>query len=297
MEADCDYDWHRPSLDLDHEPTVLVTESGDDSTIMSRTPSDCIELPILSPSHHLSPQSSQEIITPWLSSTPKSPTSANFSLPRRERPQRLLHVRNESQISFTEAQGFPPSPSFLIPTEYHQELLAAQTRKFQDAEMIAQAVTLEDSALALQGANLFVAARASASTTASHSNLSSQSISDRHISATSTNTDYTRLTMSVSSEDLEGFNFKDDNTPGISSCSEEQLPGLSPTHSRSRSAAGLLGAVAQSPGLSRDTHCSESNLSSSQQKAAGRARSKTLSSTPAGSFSLFPIVTNAPPRG
>ncbi|CAN8096885.1 unnamed protein product [Discula destructiva] len=306
MEADCDYDWHRSSLDLDQEPAVLVTESGDDNTVMSRPPSESIELPVLSPSHHLSPRSSEEVITPSLACSTKSPTKANFSLPRRERPQpqRLLHVRKESQISFTEAQGFSLSPSFLIPTDYHQELLAAQleTRMFQNPDAIAQAVTLEDSALAMDGSGLFVAARASASTTASNSNLSSQSVSERHISSTSTNTDYTNLAMSVNSVDTDGFNFKDETSATTSSEAQEpkDAVALAATHARSHSAAGLLGG-AKSPSLVRATHCSDSNLarmqSPSLQKAAagGRARSRTLSSTP-GNFSLFPPVTKAPPR-
>lgn len=308
MEADCDYDWHRPSVELDTEPTVLVTESEDQDMGFSRPPSDCIELPILSPpSHDLSPQSSQEVFTPRLTSGTKSPTNANFSLPRRERPQRLLHVRNESQASFTEAQGFSLSPSFLIPTDYHHELLAAQTQKFQDSpESVAQAATLDE-----PNADLFQSARASASTLASNGNLSSRSVFERHISSTSTNTDYTRLTMSISSVDMEGFNFKDDASPVVvAGPSEEQeeadgeleLPALASTHSRSRSAAGLLlGTATSSPGLSRDTHCSDPNLvaglqQSPKQNGAGRARSRTLSSTP-GNFSLFPSVTKAaPPR-
>ncbi|KAJ4392078.1 hypothetical protein N0V93_005699 [Gnomoniopsis smithogilvyi] len=297
MEADCDYDWHRPSVELDSEPMVLVTESEDQDTGFSRPPSDCIELPILSPpSHDLSPQSSQEIFTPMLTSGTKSPTNANFSLPRRERPQRLLHVRNESQVSFTEAQGFSLSPSFLIPTDYHHELLAAQTQKYQDPESVAQPATLDES-----NADLFQSARASASTLASNGNLSSRSVFERHISSTSTNTDYTRLTMSISSVDMEGFNFKDDVPVTTSEEPEPEVPVPSPTHARSRSAAGLLG-TATSPGLnqglSRDTHCSDPNLAglqSSKQNVAGRARSRTLSSTP-GNFSLFPSVTKAPPR-
>lgn len=313
MEADCDYDWHRPSVELDAEPTVLVTESEDQDMEFSRPPSDCIELPILSPpSHDLSPQSSQEVFTPRLTSGAKSPTNANFSLPRRERPQRLLHVRNESQASFTEAQGFSLSPSFLIPTDYHHELLAAQTQKFQDPESIAQAATLDE-----PNGDLFSSARASASTLASNGNLSSRSVFERHISSTSTNTDYTRLTMSISSVDMESFNFKDDASPvAIATTSEEheqlepesELLVLAPTHSRSRSAAGLLGTATtttSSPGLSRDTHCSDPNLVGGLQQhspkqnggAGGRARSRTLSSTP-GNFSLFPSVTKAaaPPR-
>ncbi|KAJ4414224.1 hypothetical protein N0V82_008063 [Gnomoniopsis sp. IMI 355080] len=304
MEADCDYDWHRPSVELDSEPTVLVTESEDQDTGLSRPPSDCIELPILSPpSHDLSPQSSQEVFTPRLTSGTKSPTNANFSLPRRERPQRLLHVRNESQISFTEAQGFSLSPSFLIPTDYHHELLAAQTQKYQDPESVGQSATLEE-----PNADLFQSARASASTLASNGNLSTRSVFERHISSTSTNTDYTRLTMSISSVDMEGFNFKDDVVPVPTTCEEQQepeLPSISPTtHTRSRSAAGLLGTATSTspglntPGLSRDTHCSDPNLGglqSPKQNVAGRARSRTLSSTP-GNFSLFPSVTKAPPR-
>lgn len=287
MEADCEYDWHRPSVHLDHEPTVLITDSGDDSTIMSRPPSDCLDLPVLSPSHHLSPQSSQEVITPVLASASGtrsvSPTRANFSLPRRERPQRLLHVRSESQTSFIEAQGFCLSPSFLIPTDYHQEVLA---RKFQQD---ASAADTNGTANHSNRNELFIAARASGSTTASHSNLSSE----RHISATSSNTDYTRLTMSVSSVDLEGFNFKDDAVSTPTSCysggddeDNDELPAMLPptsshSHSRSRSAQSpsLQSAAAAAPG--------------------GRARSKTLSSTPPGGFSLFPSVASpnkAPPR-
>lgn len=340
MEADCDYDWHRPSVELDAEPTVLVTESEDQDMGFSRPPSDCIELPILSPpSHDLSPQSSQEVFTPRMTSGTKSPTNANFSLPRRERPQRLLHVRNESQASFTEAQGFSLSPSFLIPTDYHHELLAAQTQKFQQQhdsdhpESIAQAATTTPDE---PNADLFQSARASASTLASNGNLSSRSVFERHISSTSTNTDYTRLTMSISSVDMEGFNFKDDASPVVVAPPSEEQPQqqqqeeeleLSPAlalsspsftpHSRSRSAADLLlGAstattttakTKTSPGLSRDTHCSDPNLvgalqqqqqSPKQNGAGARARSRTLSSTP-GNFSLFPSVTNkaaAPPR-
>lgn len=295
MEADCDYDWHRSSVDMSREPTVLVTESEDREIVLSRPASDCFELPILSPpSYDLSPQSSQEVITPRLPSGAKSPTSANFSLPRRERPQRLLHVRNQSQVSFTEAQGFSLSPSLLIPTDYHHELLAAHTSKLHDPESIAHAATLDES-----NADLFQSARASASTLASNGNLSSRSISDRHISSTSTNTDYTRLTMSIGSVDMEGFNFKDD-VPATSAeeQQEPELSVLSLTHSRSRSAVGLLGA-SSSAGLSRDTHCSDSNLaglqSPKQTTVGGRARSRTLSSTP-GHLSLFPSVTKAPPR-
>lgn len=299
-EADCDFDWHRPSIDMDQEPTVLVTESEDNDCESSRPTSDCIEMPALSPSNHLSPASTQEVLTPMLTaSATRSPTSANFSLPRRERPQRPLHVRTGSQASFKESQGFTLSPSFLIPTDYHQELLAARSEQYDDPESIAQAVTFEDATLTMENTNLFVPARASNSTTASASNLSSRSVFERHISSTSTNTDYTRLTMSTNSVDMEGFIFKDSPV----AAPEEQAadchlyvasaePHAASPHGRSQSAAGLLGP--KSPALTRDTHGSESNLTGLQSPKgqAGRARSRTMSSTP-GQFSLFPKAPRA----
>lgn len=298
-EADCDYDWHRPSVDIDSEPTLLVTESEDDGYLSSRPTSDRIDVPALSPSNLLSPASFQEVLTPTPAAATLSPTSANFSLPRRERPQQL-HVRADSRNSFKESQGFTLSPSFLIPTDYHQELLAARAEQYKDSEGIAQAVAYEDAALTMENASLFVPARASNSTTAS---ARSRSVFERHISSTSTNTDYTRLTMSVNSVDMENFIFKDDSPaagPGeqmadfhFDGTAAAAPPQVTSPHARSHSAAGLLGPKSPTPspgmGLSRDTHNSDSNLTGvhSPKRLAGRARSKTLSSTP-GQFSLFP---------
>lgn len=308
-EADCDYDWHRPSLDLDVEPTVMVTESEDDCTLSSRPTSD---LPALSPSSpHLSSGSTPEAITPTIPSSAKSPTRANFSLPRRDglRPSRL-HLRTSSHASFKESQGFTLSPSFLIPTDYHQELLAARSEQYQDQEGIAQAVTIDDSTTMMDSTNLFVPARGSASTTASASNASTRSVFERHISSTSTNTDYTRLTMSIGSVDMEPFIFKDDTPQAVTTDEPTLSTGVALSepvnddsdqlalpiqHARSQSAAGLLGGTnnIKSPQLSRDTHQSDSNLAGLQsvknQAATGRTRSRTLSSTP-GQFSLFPTV-------
>lgn len=283
-EADCDYDWHRPSLDLDAEPTVLVTESEDGCTLSSRPTSD---IPALSPSSpHLSSGSTPEALTPTIPSSSKSPTRANFSLPRRDglRPPHLQ--LRDSHASFKESQGFTLSPSFLIPTDYHQELLAARSEQSQDQ------------AAHEYSPNLYVPARGSASTTASASIASMRSVSERHISSTSTNTDYTRLTMSIGSVDMEPFIFKDDtpqaittDEPVITSVDDLDQLALPIQHARSQSAAGLLGSNhAKSPKLSRGTHHSDSNLIG--LTAAGRARSRTLSSTP-GQFSLFSPVGNS----
>lgn len=303
MEADCDYDWHRPSIDVMHETAYTEASSEDESFLQSRPTSD---VPALSPASYLSPQTSQEAITPTLATTvAKSPPSANFSLPRRDgiRNKRHLHVSTGSQSSFTEAQGFTLSPSFAIPTDYHHELLAAHQGQYEsDLDTIAHAMTYDDSTLTLENNSLFVPARASNSTTGSDGNLSSRSVFERHISTTSSNTDYTRLTMSTTS-DMDTFIFKDDSP--ITTTMEDQIPEtdemLSPPHARSQSEAGLLGpAKPQAPVC--DSHGSESNLvgmqSQSPKRQAGRARSRTMSSTP-GQFSLFPAVpsSKAPQRG
>ncbi|PSR83308.1 hypothetical protein BD289DRAFT_483405 [Coniella lustricola] len=304
MEADCDYDWHRPSIDVMHGTAYTEASSEDESFLLSRPTSD---VPALSPAGFLSPQTSQEAITPTLATTiAKSPPSANFSLPRRDgiRNKRHLHVSTGSQSNFTEAQGFTLSPSFAIPTDYHHELLAVHQGQYDpELDSIAQAMTYDDSTLTIENNSLFVPARASNSTTVSDDNLSCRSVFERHISTTSSNTDYTRLTMSTTS-DMDTFIFKDESP--VATTMEDQIPrtdelNMSSPHARSQSEAGLLGsAKTQAP--VRDSHGSESNLggthAQSPKQQAGRTRSRTMSSTP-GQFSLFPAVpsSKAPQRG
>lgn len=316
MEADDDYDWHRPSVELQKEPKVFLIESEDDCDMSSRPTSDVSALDPLS-----ARSSTSHASLTIHASAAKSPTSANFSLPRARAPKPThLHVRTGSKASFTEAQGFTLSPSFLIPTDYHQELLAARSEQY-DPESIAHAVGFEEQLQEIVADNsgnsssLFVPARASGSTTASNVSSVGRTVSERHISGTSTNTDYTRLTMSTMSADLDSFIFKEDLASPVV---EEQQQAhfefgdlhknIAPTspaipvspHSRSFSAADLLlvGGKKASQTLSRDnTHSSDSNLAGlqhpSSSTASTRARSRTLSSTP-GQFSLFPAMPKGP---
>lgn len=302
-EAHCDYDWDRPSIDMGREPTFLFTEDETDDGPFFRTTSDHFEIPALSPCSHLSvgsAQDAQEAITPTISASgTKSPTRSNFSLPRRDaaQPQRLLHERTTSQASASkEPQGFTLSPSMLIPNDYQQEMLAHQRESLEDAEGLGQAVTWEEPTMTAEGPNLFVPIRASNSTTASA--MSSRSNFDRHISTTSsTSTDYTRMTMSTGSVNIEDYLPKDDAPRAFST--EEAEPAQAatavPNHARSQSIAGLLNSMDSRP-LSRGNHSSDPNLDRlhSAKRQVGRGRSRTLSSSPPppGQYALFPRPAN-----
>ncbi|KAI3399887.1 hypothetical protein diail_5398 [Diaporthe ilicicola] len=302
-EADCDYDWDRPSIDMDREPTFLLTEDDNDEGAFFRPTSDHFEIPALSPCSHLSvgsAQDAQEAITPTISASgTKSPTRSNFSLPRRDcvQPRRSLHVRTTSQTSTSkEAQGFIISPSMLIPADYQQEMLAHQNERFEDNECLGQAVTWEEPTMTAEGSNLFVPIRASNSTTASA--MSSRSNFDRHISTTSsTNTDYTRMTMSTSSVNIEDYLPKDDAPRAIpmEDLETSQASTAMPNHARSQSIAGLLNSMDSRP-LSRGNHSSDPNLDRlhSAKRQVGRGRSRTLSSSPPppGQYALFPRPAN-----
>lgn len=302
-EAHCDYDWDRPSVDMGREPTFLFTEDDNDDGPFFRTTSDHFEIPALSPCSHLSvgsAQDAQEAITPTISASgTKSPTQSNFSLPRRDcaQPQRLLHERTTSQASTSkEPQGYVISPSMLIPADYQQEMLAHQSERFEETEGLGQAVTWEEPTMTAEGSNLFVPIRASNSTTASA--ISTRSNFDRHISTTSsTNTDYTRMTMSTSSVNIEDYLPKDDAPRAISTEDQEasQAATAAPNHARSQSIAGLLNSMDSRP-LSRGNHSSDPNLDKlhSAKRQVGRGRSRTLSSSPPppGQYALFPRPAN-----
>ncbi|KAL2277323.1 hypothetical protein FJTKL_00044 [Diaporthe vaccinii] len=302
-EADCEYDWDRPSIDMGREPTFLFTEDDTDDGPFFRTTSEHFEIPALSPCSHLSvgsAQDAQEAITPTISASgTKSPTRSNFSLPRRDfaQPQRLLHERTTSQASASkEPQGYVISPSMLIPADYQQEMLAHQNERFEDTEGLGQAVTWEEPTMTAEGPNLFVPIRASNSTTASA--MSSRSNFDRHISTTSsTNTDYTRMTMSTGSVNIEDYLPKDDAPRAISTEDAEvsQAAAAVPAHARSQSIAGLLNSMDSRP-LSRGNHSSDPNLDKlhSAKRPVGRGRSRTLSSSPPppGQYALFPRPAN-----
>lgn len=160
-EADCDYEWERPSLDFNRDcgSTTPVGEPHQGQQFHRRklscnpsmlTPAQ-LDIPSLSPVSLNSGGSNSAITTPHEAITPTGMTAAlpshlthghshktsNFSLPRIEAPLRSpasdhhqhllrtpeLHARKPSDASsFKESHGFTLSPSLLIPTDFQRQM-------------------------------------------------------------------------------------------------------------------------------------------------------------------------------
>lgn len=309
-EADCDYAWDRPSLDLTRDDST-VTPPAEDDIRHFRSSSQVLpamltpggfDVPALSPASQISSATMQEAVTPTAPAmSTKSPTRSNFSLPRKDGRQapRFLHVRTTSHASsFKESQGFTLSPSLLIPGDYHQELLSHQAELRENDEFVGKS-PYEEPTLTLSTSNLFVQSRSSASTTGS--NDSSRSGSERHISTASTATDYTRLTMSTSSINMEDLVTKE---PVPSFVDHDDV--TEPTHTRSGSKASPMAVLLESETLGsplrRDLNRgSDTNLSSKRRDSLhtrrGRARTTSLSTPPPpGQYALFPQINMTGPR-
>ncbi|KAK3302108.1 uncharacterized protein B0T15DRAFT_514163 [Chaetomium strumarium] len=203
-EADCDYEWGRPSLETsrDGDTATPVDDQGrgigsyEEASSAMLTPGQ-FDVPDLSPVSQLSSATAQEAITPTVVNNPKA---SNFSLPRVDSNKNLLHVRKPSDASsFKESQGFTLSPSLLIPPDYQQQMMACEAER-QDASDFAFRHS-DEPALNMDPSALLLRYRTSASTTGTIE--STSSAFDKHISTASTSTDYTRLTASTSSLDME----------------------------------------------------------------------------------------------
>lgn len=222
VEADCDYVWERPSLDGLSRDDILAdlqcsssnsssTQKDEDNMLSVPVSSPTnFDVPFLSPASQTSMASLNEVVTPT-GLAMRRPGLAIETNPSEEAlpTPRYLHVRSSSHASsFKESHGFNLSPTFFIPgsERYDQHRLAPLTQlgfaigADEDEDGFPKYV---DSAPDMKHpSGFFASSRASASTTGSRESRDSV-LSDRHISATSTATDLTRLTMSTSSiEDL-----------------------------------------------------------------------------------------------
>ncbi|KAM7222478.1 hypothetical protein V8F06_002256 [Rhypophila decipiens] len=305
-EADCDYAWERPSLELSRE-TDSVTPVEDQARRVPScevspsmlTPAQ-FDVPALSPASQVSSVAGVEAITPTVYGAPRA---SNFSLPRTDVPKPgLLNVRRSSDASsFKESHGFTLSPSLLIPNDFHQQMMAsesdvAESRGSSYHHYDESGVSPTDmSAVLAQN-------RVSASTTGTME--STRSGFERHASTASTSTDFTRLTMSTSSLEIEG------SLPGSEplhrfpsfESSKMEGKGAMPTVSESEEMTGELSPVPRPQFLSQ--HGSDPNLvklgaeepmshrrKESLQARRGRARTTSLSTPPPpNQYALFPSV-------
>lgn len=309
-EADCDFAWDRPSLDISRDYGDVVTPVEGDGRQNPRvnvspamlTPGH-LDMPALSPSSQVSTITAQEAITPTALGMPKT---SNFSLPKRDgtQLQRYLHVRKSSDASsFKESHGFNLSPSLLIPADYREQMQAHETEKLGPHNLFRE-VSYEEPTLTMDKSALFIYPRTSASTTGSNETDRSH-YSDRHISTTSASTDFTRLTMSTTSLDIENYIPKPDMDVMPPPVPVEEVPVV---HARAKSHGAIMPSLSESeemqdePGpLRRDLSASDPNLvrlankSPSKRKdpllARRRARTASLSTPPPpGQYALFPSV-------
>lgn len=317
-EASCDFAWERASLDISRDGDTATPVEGDgglnprvDVWPAMLSPGQ-FDVPALSPGSQASPKTAQEAITPTV---PMGSRASNFSFPKREGApsQRHLHVRKSSDASsFKESHGFTLSPSLLIPTDYREQMHAHETEKISPHRLSYQ-VPYEEPTLTMDKSALFVYPRTSASTTGSTSSTDRSQYSERHISTTSASTDFTRLTMSTTSLDMESFIMPkpevvvDTMTPPPVPQLEEAVPAV---HARAKSHGTIMPSLSETeemmdePGpLRRDLSASDPNLISLASKSAAkrkdplltrrRARTTSLSTPsppPPGQYALFPSI-------
>jgi hypothetical protein len=200
VEADCDYAWERPSCDLDRDDDEEQPVPMDHHAISPAmlTPAH-FDVPALSPASQHSAVMGQEAITPTVQALPKS---SNFSLPRTDSATakpflQLSTIPDESDVGL---QEFHLSPTLLIPGDFPQRMAASEDRS-EARDFTYNA--FDEPTLNMDTSMLLVQSRTSDSTMAS--NASSRSVFERHTSTTSAGTDYTRLTMSTSSLDIENY--------------------------------------------------------------------------------------------
>ncbi|KAK1598752.1 uncharacterized protein LY79DRAFT_505707 [Colletotrichum navitas] len=313
-EANCDYAWDRPSLDLVRDGFVESSFYDDSFLIaplsdgLKPAPSDYADnLPALSPASQTS-LNGHEAITP---TTTTLPVKSNFSHPRKETNYRgngHLHVRTASQASsFKESHGFNLSPSLLIPGDFHQQMLADSDTDALPANISRQKSDRfsfdEEPALTIEMPGLFSRDRASTSTTGSNSSGQSSFTGARHAS---TNSTWTALTRYTGSTTFEGWNPKVEGSEHSRSFSTDGLSELALGSPRGqKSVMTPLPEFEEALATSRSTgdiRAASGRLDASQShdhlplpktrefpKQHQRRRAQTLSAPPPpGQYALFP---------
>ncbi|KAK3296002.1 uncharacterized protein B0H64DRAFT_460874 [Chaetomium fimeti] len=300
-EADCDYEWSRPSLETcrDNDTATPVDDHGRGVESCGASPAMLapgqFDVPALSPVSQLSLATPQEAITPTVVNNPKA---SNFSLPRVD-SKNLLHVRKPSDASsFKESHGFTLSPSLLIPMDYQQQMLACEAERQEASDFAFR--PFDEPELNMDPSALLLRYRTSASTTGTIE--STSSAFDKHNSTASTSTDYTRLTASVSSLDMEpclptseplqrfpsfeshGRGESKAAMPTLPESEEAAQPSTRRPHFKSRGSESNLGRMAMDepwPGKPKPSILTR----------RGRARTTSLSTPPpANQYALFPQV-------
>jgi hypothetical protein len=324
-EADFDYAWERPSCDMDRagdddqDDDVHTLNNGQPGLGKLSAPSKP-GTPALSPAASSASNTTHpEAITPTVS---LAPVTSNFSLPRRDSSalQANAHNRNFSHSSsFKESQGFHLSPTLLIPTDYHQQMLLHERDELRDKDdtkdVRAHGMA---SGEPISRYDHFAKshARSSASTTDSmYSGLSS----NRHKSTSTTSTANTRWTGSSTTGSVGGWqahgeagHHDEDKPVGASAMSRFEKGMMSPLpeqdggserpsrensserHTRTQSHAATTTTVSNgpaSPGSPGTTGGSSQKTPKQPVHVRRRAKTTSRSHNVAGAqFGLFPSL-------
>lgn len=300
-EADCDYAWERPSLDLAREEELYTQALGNmgarypshgsgSSELLSPPGRD--DVPALSPVSQIS-NATNEARTPTFGVVP---VAANFSLPRRDSSALFLrgHDRNVSHAdSFKECNGFDLSPTALTPGEYHHQIFLHERGELREEDEDLFVAPLSPSGMSFVKSSRTMLDRSSASTTDSV-------FSSRHQSNTSTSTTLTRWTSnSTTTATIDGWQPCADEKESHDACDFEKsvissLPEFEETgsqqdpntdrHARALSHANILVKASSETAMA-------DHLKPGKEPLRTRRRAKTTSRShnqPPVTLGLFP---------
>ncbi|GJN78095.1 hypothetical protein PLIIFM63780_001588 [Purpureocillium lilacinum] len=323
-EADCNYEWGRPSLETARDNNSPPTHSFMDKelgemrgsglaqshpSLLSPTPQD---LPGLSPASQTSAVLGHEAVTP----TSHAAVTNNFSLPKGDRKSvRHLDLRTGNRASyassFKESHGFTLSPSLLIPGDYQQQMLMKEAEKHTNGEYDEYQVPLFQAAFFDEGihANMKPTPfyqRSSTSTTTTDSTSRSNSTGKRHMSTASSWTTLTRHTASSTSLNKMAGVWTDESEP-LPAVNLADKMHAEDEHDPSSAGTGdvvpeLVGfaTTTNSRRVQHKSHASESHVVDEPgpgrspdlpRMRRGRARTTSLSTQtppPVGQYALFP---------
>ncbi|KAK2594547.1 hypothetical protein QQS21_007766 [Conoideocrella luteorostrata] len=323
-EADCDYQWDRPSLDTARDSTTPpanapgLDDVGLGLNFNAVSPNNRVFVAPVGPGAPLFGSAIYNSTgKPTEAVTSHSIMPNNFSLPRGDRKSlRTMNSRDIKRTSglstFRESQAFTLSPSFLIPGDYQQQMLLHESEKhsYADYEIMArnylESPIYDDATLSASDSKSspLTGQRSSTSTTETNSTSRSNS-TGRHRSTNSSWTTLTRRTASSTSlnkmagaltdecEPLPSTHFTDDrreetewNTVNLTA--QDHVPDMIPFPP----ASGLKRYYHKS-------HASESQVrdevsppspveSSRPRRPRARTSLSAQSPPPVGQYALFP---------
>jgi hypothetical protein len=316
-EADCNFVWERPSLELVREESGHTSYSylADDvedymgssdrnMTSLMPVPATHFDMPVFGSVSPGLGGSSSQMVHPTMGNS--TPVTSNFSHPRTytsRRRTRDLHIRTDSHASsFKESHGFNLSPSLLIPGDFQRQMSLSGsgsgsrgTETRQDDAVSPTHVDArhaETSPAALSPSGLFGRERDSTSTVDTASSAQTGSSGERHIS---TNSNFTAPTRYTGSTTFEGWDPKvlEASEPLPSMQYDDATELASPkSFTAPRSPLSEPGdMMSHSTGDIRDELSKPDDMVQHPTKPRHRrqrANTTSLLNPPAGGYALFP---------